>query len=41
MEHVTVLAQSNCDKDCNGLWLKCAIDALHKNKISFVFADAL
>lgn len=41
MEHMTVLAQSNCDKVCSGLWLKCAIDALHKNKISFVFADAL
>ena len=41
MEHITALAQSNCDKGCNGLWLKYAIDALHKNKInSFVFAEA-
>ena len=33
MEHITALAQSNCDKVCNRLWMKCAIGVLHKNKI--------
>ena len=42
MAHLTALAQSTCDKGCNGIWLKFAIDVLHKNKINpFVFAYAL
>lgn len=42
MERVHRSLQSECLPGCEGLWLKCALEVLAKNKINkYVFADAL
>ena len=42
METLLAAYNAECVQNCNGLWLRCAVDVLQRNKVNkYVYADAM